>query len=580
MKKFKIHLYSALACFALCMSMSSVADAATLKVNPSTGVYTVGSPFTVSVLLNTDGAAVNAADGQLSFNPRELQVVNVTRSSSIFNLWTEEPTFSNSAGTISFGGGSPTGYKGSSGNIISVVFKALGAGTPKVSFKGGSVLAADGLGTNVLTGMSSASFTIAAASESPAPEYIPPPNTPKVPVITSATHPNSDSWYTKTTAELAWNLPSDVIAIRTLLDSNPGSVPSVVYDSRISNKTIDDLEEGVTYFHLQFKNNEGWGKIAHYRLGVDTIAPLGFGIVEDPASQEGKRTLQFNFEDVSPVYEYKIQIDGKEPLIFKDEKLTKRYTLDVLPPGHHTVIVEAVDSAGNSSGATYSFDEVAFEKPIFIDFPTRINTEVIPAIKGKTKPNAKIAIEVRNAEQNSIIETVHGDDSSDPYTIQGDADGNFTYIPDSKFVEGVYVITAIAKDSSGRLSEKSDEIKIIVEVPGYVAAGTTIINALSIVIPLISLTLVLIFGTWFLWHKLRVWKRKIEKETIEAEESLKLEFNTIIGNLHEKISVLKESRKGKLTLAESGLIDQIESDIAHARTRITKEIEDIEDIVS
>ncbi len=47
-------------------------DAATLHVGPNTGVYTVNKAFTVSVILNTEGKAVNAADGQLSFNPKEL----------------------------------------------------------------------------------------------------------------------------------------------------------------------------------------------------------------------------------------------------------------------------------------------------------------------------------------------------------------------------------------------------------------------------------------------------------------------------------------------------------------------------
>jgi hypothetical protein len=127
--------------------------AATLKLNPATGVYTVGNVFSDAVLVQTNGASVNASDGQITFNPKELQVVQVNRNNSIFNLWTEEPSFSNSAGTISFSGGSPTGYKGASGNIATITFKSLTAGTPKVNFKSGSILAADGLGTNILTGM-------------------------------------------------------------------------------------------------------------------------------------------------------------------------------------------------------------------------------------------------------------------------------------------------------------------------------------------------------------------------------------------------------------------------------------------
>ena len=78
----------------------AVAEAATLRLSPATGGYTAGSTFTVQVVINTEGAGVNAAEGTLSFNPSELSVVSVSRGASIFNLWTQEPSFSNGAGTI------------------------------------------------------------------------------------------------------------------------------------------------------------------------------------------------------------------------------------------------------------------------------------------------------------------------------------------------------------------------------------------------------------------------------------------------------------------------------------------------
>jgi len=54
----------------------------------------------------------------------------------------------------------------------------------------------------------------------------------------------------------------------------------------------------------------------------------------------------------------------------------------------------------------------------------------------------------------------------------------------------------------------------------------------------------------------------------------------MVKNLNVKISALKDSRKGKLTKAESELIEQIESDLKTAKNRIAKEIEDIEDIIT
>ena len=559
--------------------MTNSVYAATLKLNPSTGVYTVGKSFTVNVLVTTDGKAVNASDGQLTFNPKEISVVSVSRASSIFNLWTEEPTFSNALGTISFGGGSPTGYKGTSGSVVSITFKALSAGTPKVNFKSGSILAADGLGTNVLTGMTGGTFTIAPATENPEPEYIAPANTPKAPVVTSVSHPDQNAWYGNKTAELEWALPSDVVAVRTLLDNEPNTIPTIVYDERVTSKKVEDLSEGISYFHVQFKNAEGWGKITHYKLAVDTEVPSLFTISESATSTEGAQILIFTVEDISPILEYKIQIDGKEPFVYTDEKFTKQFTLPTLQPGYHTIIVEAFDSARHSIGATYSFTVEAFEKPEFIDFPSRINTEVIPAIKGRTRPDSRVLIAVQK-EGGPIINTASGSEGSDdPFTVQSDSEGVFIYIPNEPFERGVYSVTAIARDASGKISERSDEIKIIVETPGYIVFGGAIINVLSVIIPLVALVLLMLFGSWYLWHRLTVWRARVRKETLEAESSLSLEFNSIVTNLDANIMALKESRKGKLTKAESALIEQIEADLKTAREKISKEITDIEEII-
>jgi hypothetical protein len=559
-------------CFLVVLSLLFTnvrAEAATLRLSPETGVYTAGGTFTANVVINTEGKSVNAADGQLSYNPKEISVVSVNRNSSIFNLWTLEPTFSNTTGSITFGGGSPSGYKGANGNIMSITFRALGAGAPKVIFKGGSILAADGLGTNILTSMVGGTYTIGAKTDTPEPEYIAPPNTPKAPVITSKTHPNFDSWYTETSAELSWTLPSDVTTVRTLLDEAPLTIPTIVYEDPVSEKRLENLPDGVSYFHIQFKNKDGWGKVTHVPLRIDTESPTRFEIGEEGGDPTNPvRTLVFTIDDISPIPRYRIQIDGGEPLEYSDEKNTKRYELSDLPPGHHTVIIEAFDSAGNSRVATYAFSIESFEAPLFTDYPTRINTEVIPALKGTTRPEAHVRVAV--TDTNGISESYE--------TVSG-ADGVFTFIPDAPFALGVYDIVAIATDIHGAVSEPSVSIRIIVETPGILRIGTFLVSVLSVIIPLIALSVILAFGTWYLVHRLRIWKRRVMRETIEAEDKLRSELDTLITNVHVRVSDLKESRKGKLTRAEEALIEQIVSDVESARIKIKKEIKDIEDIV-
>lgn len=555
-------------------------NAATLKAFPSTGVYTVGSPFSVSVVLNTAGKSVNAADGQLSFNPRELQVVSVSRSSSIFNLWTQEPTFSNSAGTISFGGGSPMGYKGSNGTVFRIVFRPLGAGTPKVTFKSGSVLAADGLGTNILTTMNGGSYTISAVTNEPEPEYIPPANTPSAPKVSSLTHPDPEGWSKETTATFTWSIPSGVTTVRMLLSDSPGTVPTKVYDTLITEKTIEELDQGESYFHIQFKNSDGWGRITHYRIGVDSKPPQNLTLTVEDSTDINLpgHILKFTYDDISPVSRYLIKVDGNEPVEYVDEDGDGQILLHTLQPGNHSIVAEVYDAAGNLSVVSHSFDVQAFEKPIFTEYPSRINTEVIPAIKGTTRPDADVSVSV--VKDSSGI-AVFADSGSDDiqFNVKANADGEFTYIPPASFEPGVYTVTAIARDAAGKLSERSDEIKIVVEVPGYIVFGTMAINILSVIIPVAALLILLIFGLWYMWHKFNVWRGKVKKETREAIESLASEFGNMVTNLNESVAMLTKARKGKLTKAEKELIAQMKKDLKVAQTRITKEVGDIDELV-
>jgi len=564
----------------ICLSLAwtTSVHAATLDVNPSTGVYSVGAPFTVSVRVNTTGASVNAADGQLTFNPKELQVVSVSRNSSVFNLWTQEPAFSNSAGTISFGGGSPTGYKGGSGVVMTATFRALGSGTPKVQFRSGSVLAADGQGTNVLTAMNGGSFTIAAPADVPAPEYIPPANTPQAPRVESPTHPDPTGWYKETTARLLWTVPEGVTAVRTLLDTSPGTVPTIVYDEPITERTIEDLPQGVSYFHVQFRNADGWGRIAHYRLAVDTETPETFTITEaEPDTDTGEQALLFTVKDTSPIQKFLIQIDGKEPFEYAGSgEAETRYVLPSLTPGYHTISVEAIDGAGNARITTHSFTVASFERPEFTEYPTRMNTEVIPAIKGITRPDALIFIEILRVDTGVPLMSLPENLQEATPSARADSSGAFVFIPDTAFAEGVYEFRAVALDEYGRVSEASSPIRIIVEVPGYIAFGTALIAMLSVIVPLIALILLLAFGSWFMWHRLALWRRRVRKETREAEEQLAHEFRNLIASLNTHVDALKTSRKSKLTKAETELIQGMEVALGAAQARIAKEITDIE----
>ena len=557
----------------LCVFFPQSLYAATLKLSPETGVYTVGGIFTANILVNTAGKPINAAEGSLTYNPRELQVLSLSKNNSIFNLWTIEPSFSNSTGKITFGGGSPSGYTGGGGVVVSMTFKILAAGTPKVTFSTGSVLAADGQGTNVLSGMSGGAYTTSAKSDAPIPEYVAPANTPLAPRIVSSTHPDPDKWYTETTAKLSWSVPSGITSIRTLFDTNKGTIPTIVHDASFANTEIKDVK-GVSYFHIQFKNADGWGRVSQYRLAVDNAKPESFDITLDTTATSGpKKRLIFNAKDSgSGIASYVVQIDGGEKTPWVDSNKKSIYELPVLPPGDHAVIVEAIDFAQNKIISSFSFIIEAFEAPVFTDYPSEIQQNIIPVIKGTTRKDAKVFVKI------GLIGATDANNNGE-HEVRADANGMFTFVPDARLALGVYEVTARAVDAMGSESRVSDTIRIAVQESNLKRVGGTAVNILSVVVPLIALLVLLALVVIYGIHHARKLRARLRKEVTEAERSLAHEFESIVNDLHTHVENLKEAKQGKTTRAESALLTAIADEIETAKGRVAKEIQDVERIL-
>ncbi len=552
----------------------AIAHAASLTISPSTGVYGAGSTFTVRVQVNTGGQSVNAAEGTLSYNPKELSVVSVNRTGSIFNLWVAEPSFSNSAGTISFSGGLPSGYSGTTGTIMNVTFRAVGSGSARVNFKNGSVLANDGRGTNILTSMNGGTYTIQAKTETPEPEiieYIAPANTPAAPIVTSDTHADTKSWYTSNKAILNWSLPPGITAVRTLLDQNPTTVPTKVYENPISTITLDDLPEGESYFHIQFKNADGWGRVTHFRLAVDSERPTKIDIAHAEGSNLAnpeQKLLVTVVDETSGVNLYKVKLDEAEPYEVRDETGSGTIVLPSLKPGYHSVFIEAFDQAGNSIIGTFSFTIESFSKPVFTEYPTEINEEVIPVIKGQTRPNAKVQV---------TLSKVGGEPAL--YEVSSDQSGNFIFIPEGTFSLGVYELRAQATDEFGAQSEWSDKIRIAVQQPGYLKIGSILVSILSVLVPLVVLLVVMILGSWYLWLYVKRFRRRVQVESVEALEILSKEFSELQTILRSEEAAMRLARKtNKLTKAETAMVQSLDLALQSSQRKVQKEIEDIAEL--
>jgi len=351
--RFHIRALFALSAAALlfAFSFSHASAAATLYLSPASGSYNVGATLSVKVMVDGGGDAVNAVETELSFDKALLSVTNISKTGSAFSLWTTEPTFSNAQGTINFGGGSPTPFSAKS-QLVTITFKALKEGSAAVSFASGSVLAADGLGTDILGAKTPATYTISAAA-APPPAPAPKGDLPGAPEISSETHPDPEGWYGTTTAQFSWSVPADVTSVRLLIGSKPIVTPTVVYTPPISEKILTDLDEGTSYFHVQFKNSEGWGEITHRKILTDLTPPASFEVTVGGEATTSQPVLFFEaFDELSGMKEYRIAAGDRDPLVLPAAELSEEgYTLSSLPKGTYTVIVRAVDLAGNTTDA-------------------------------------------------------------------------------------------------------------------------------------------------------------------------------------------------------------------------------------
>lgn len=332
------------------------AGPASLSLVSSKRTYTVGDNFTASVILSTGGVSINAASATITFDQSKLAVVSVARSGSVFSLWAEEPTFSNSQGIISFGGGLPTpGFSGSGATLIRVAFRAKAVGQTAVRFASGTVLANDGKGTNVLAGLGSMELTILAASATtapskPTPQLEQPPTTtpagevPAAPVIVSRTHPDDSRWYKNAIPGFIWELPTDAKGVSVSIDQNLEGDSGTKSLGLFNFYTAKEpLKDGIWYAHVRLSNSRGWGAIGHYKIAIDTSPPTitSAKIVSEAARA---RAIEFSTTDeLSSTDHVAIMIDGEEIAT----AASSPYTLPSLSTGNHTITIVAFDKAGN-----------------------------------------------------------------------------------------------------------------------------------------------------------------------------------------------------------------------------------------
>ena len=553
------------------------AQAAVLSFSQLGNKYNLGSVFPVTVYVDSTGDVMNASSGVVSFPWDKLEVVSVSKTGSIFSLWAEEPTFSNKSGTVSFEGVvlNP-GYSGSNGKLLTINFKAKSEGQANISFTSGSILANDGSGTNILDSMRVVVVNIVDTE-----------TTTVIPsladdedsglgggvVITSKTHADQTRWYSNNSPEFSWALPDDATEVRTLINKTPTGNPSVSYKPPISEKVIENLSDGVYYFHLQVRTGEGWSATSHYKVSIDTIAPEPFKIIF-PHGNSGvapQPVIFFNTKDKgSGISHYEVKIDGGGLEKRAPHTTSNPYPLPPQKPGKYVVKVVAIDQAYNSTEAMESFVIESIDVPIITYYQDKIDSGDLIRIRGTTYNNADITIIVRE-----------GDEVISKDYVRSNSSGEFSAILTKRLSSGKYTFTAFVTDERGAISNETKPLYITVKSKFFTDIISLSLDYLGKVVVALLVIVGLVLSGFYGYKKIIYKFKYIRVQGKEAEDVTSKSFALLKNDIKRHITRLNRAKKMReLTKEEVDFLEDFEKNLDEAHRLIIKEINDIDTDIS
>lgn len=560
-QKINYKLFIALAMLA-CGFFPSQLFAATLSLTPSSATVSVGNITTLKVSVGTSGKYINNAEGSIQFPTDLLEVVSLSKSSSVFSLWVEEPSYSNNTGKIVFNGGvANPGFNGSNGSIVSVTFKAKKTGTASIIFTDGAVRENDGLGTDILTAKNGSTLTIGNPEIVDVPQAPISPDVPNTtgdlpkPVIVSETHPDQNRWYSGTAATFSWKIPVGVTGVQTLFNKNSSSIPTVAYDNSVTQKTISAISDGIYYLHVRYVNAKSTSSVAHYSVKIDSTPPKSFAPSVNVESYKNSITL--DAQDVtSGISHYTIQIDNAPVIrVLKENLVEEKYDLPYQLEGNHSVIVVAYDNAGNQTKATTVFSSPAISVPTLSLSAEKIARGEVVTIFGETNyPNSQIEISL----------SIDGKEFK-KYSQTTLSDGSFSFVTDK--LKSTGIVTIVARSVLGERVQSAYSEKVFLKISATQFAKITL--ALAGFVVIIILLLLLLIILYIGWHKFFGLKRKINRELARA-----------VKDIHETAVSFKDELSGQLDSLEKMKEGRVFSKKEEAIfNKIKKNIDDIDDFI-
>lgn len=552
--------------------------AANIILSPLNVSTKVGKTFSVDVLVSSNKDPINAVSGLITFPADVVSVTTISKSGSFVSLWAEEPSFSNTAGSVTFEGVALNpGFSGVTGKVITVTFKAKQAGNINILVKSGSVLANDGNATNVLGTTAGAFVIIDEDTKTVTPptsintkEVVSvdtPVNTGSTPVITSSTYPDSKKWYSSREASFEWAVPSTVVAVRTLYSDKETSSPSKVYDPPITNRSFTTDSDGVMYMHVQFKNGSTWGKVSHYKFQIDTEGPESLtasfpdGVV---TTNQTPSILILTTDKLSGVDHITMSIDSGELVKYPLDP-SNLYHLPKQVSGKHAVTIGSVDFAGNTSTVTLEYTIQAIAIPIITEYTKKVDFENQLKVSGTTYPQTIVEVSLTDRNGETQTETTTSNET-----------GVFRLSWSKKLDTDVYEMKARVIDAKGATSDYTNSKVVVVEHIALVRLGIFVMNWLSVMLVIIIAGVAVVGTFWYSIVQFSRFRRKVRRTITEVENTLKTNVGALKRDTEEFHTLLvKAEKKRELTKEEQAILKKFKKRLEITEKEIDKKLEQI-----
>lgn len=342
-----------------------------LNFSPESKEVKVGDSFNINVVVDPQGESLDTVRAVVSYPADKLKVIYFALNNLYPNV-APGNFIDNNNGLLSQGGAIFGGQVSTSGTFGVITFEALAEGEATISATNSCRLISAGEEKIDLSSLGSAVITISKKFV----EEVEPAQSPadieageevEIPagqiIVQSSSHPDQEVWYNSNTVELTWEMAegaSEIVSYVYDFDQDPETDPSSVLNKTEVSKTFENVQDGVSYFHIKARfadlpaeagkpaqAGQTFSDTIHYRIMIDTVEPNVIMPATDEYEIAENESTELRFgttDQTSGIDYYEVSIDAGD---FKTQ--TSPYTLKGkdLGVGEHLIVVNVFDKAGN-----------------------------------------------------------------------------------------------------------------------------------------------------------------------------------------------------------------------------------------